>query len=124
MWPLLTNGERGQVAFKRIVGCVEHPLGQGVFSRVDQRQELAMTTREFVDQQRAQDESRSLRSLEIQIEMNRVAFVEVDRDGRRLDLSAVNENRERFFRQRFEASARGVELGLGDPPVTVSIHWR
>src|SRR5215468_4921835 len=56
--------------------------------------------------------------------MNRVAFVEVDRDGRRRDLSAVKENRKRFFRQRFEASARGVELSLGDPPVTVSIHWR
>src|SRR5262249_52105780 len=124
MWPRLMNGERGQVAFKRIVGCVEHPLGQSVFSRVEQRQELAMTAREFVNQQRAQDESRSMRRREIQVEMNRVAFVEVDRDRRWRDLSAVEANRERFFRQRFEASARGVELRLGDSPVTISIHWR
>src|SRR5262245_62074572 len=124
MWPLLMNGERGQIAFKRIVRGVEHPLGQSVFSRVEQRQELTMPAREFVNQQRAQDESRSLGGGEIQIEMNRVAFIENDRDRRRRDLSAVEANRERFFRQRFEASARCVELRLGDSPVTISIHWR
>src|SRR5262245_3030506 len=78
--PRVRNGERGLVAFEGIVYGVEHPLGQSVFSRVEQRQELAMPARKFFNQKRAQDESRPLGEWELQVEMNRGAFIETGRD--------------------------------------------
>src|SRR5262249_41602700 len=124
MWPRLMNGERGQVAFKRIVGCVEHPLGQSVFSRVEQRQELAMTGGVFPNNEGRRDGSQPRRRGKTQAKRIGFLLAGFARARRWRDLSAVEANRERFFRQRFEASARGVELRLGDSPVTISIHWR